>query len=579
MIPSKGQLLLPSKMRPCIILICFFILSGNFVTAQNIEKIGQKDMLKVNGGVNFSSIAYAARGLQARRDPFTWFLAGNLNFSVLDWSIPFNYSYSNQHGTFTQPFNQVSLSPQYKWFKGYAGYNSMNFSSYTMAGYVFLGAGVELTPGPWRISAMYGQLNKPIPYDALTESDANMAYKRMGYGAKAGYEKNGKALHLVLFKASDDPSSLPFIPMNTQILPKDNTVISVIGKTKLNTHFSLEGEYALSGLTRNVLSTEEISADRKNYLPGLFNMRSTSQFFSAFKSAVAYHAQSLNIKLQYERVAPDYQTLGAYFFNNDIENITIAPSVSLLKGKLNLSFNSGFQRNNLDNAKLNDTRRFVNAANVSAMLGNKLSLNASYSNFSSYTRSRPQNDPFFYNTFDTLNFYQVTQSANAGAGYNFGNAKLKQGLMLSTSYQVTGQRTGTQDQIPAVVYNGNLGYNAGWMPTKTSGSIAVNLNHSIMEVQTTTYWGPNISVAQGFMNNTLRINLGGTFNQVISNGKSNSNILNSRAGINYAPKVKNPIYGKPSLGITCNYLSRLPSEQSTKKFSELTATINLSYSF
>lgn len=562
-----------------IIIISFFLLGSISVFAQNIEKVGEKDMLKISGGANFSSIAYAANGIATRRDPFTWFMSGNLNFSVLDWSIPFNYSYSNQHGTFTQPFNQVSLAPQYKWFKGYAGYNSMTFSSYTMAGYVFLGGGVELTPGFWRISAMYGRLNKPVAYDGINQSDANMAYKRMGYGAKVGYEKNGHALHLVLFRASDDPSSIPFIPLNTQVVPKDNTVISLIGKTKLNTHFSLEGEYALSGLTRNVLSAVETDPERKNYLPGLFTMRSTSQFFSAFKSAFGYHAKMFNVQLQYERVAPDYQTLGAYYFNNDMENITIAPSASLLKGKLNLSLNSGFQRNNLDKTKLNDTRRFVNAANMSMMLCNKLSVNASYSNFSSYTKSRPQNDPFFYNTLDTLNFYQVTQSANAGVNYNFGNTKLKQGIMLSTSYQVTGQKAGTIEQKPAVVYNGNLGYNLGWLPTKTSGSVAFNLNQSVMDILTTTYWGPNLSVSQVFLNNALRVSLGGTFNQVISNGKTNSNILNSRAGINYAPKVKNPKYGKPTLGCTINYLKRLPSEKSVTSFSEVTATINLSYSF
>lgn len=566
-------------MRFSLFRTLLFLLSGFNSIAQNMEKLGQKDMLKISGGANFSSIVYAANGIQARRDPFTWFMSGSLNFSVLDWSIPFNYSYSNQHGTFTQPFNQVSLTPQYKWFKGYAGYNSMTFSSYTMAGYVFLGGGIELNPGNWRISAMYGQLNKPVPYDAITDSDANMAYKRMGYGAKAGYEKNGHSLHLILFKASDDPLSIPFIPLNTAVLPKDNTVISMIGKTKLNAHFSLEGEYALSGLTRNILSAEDVTAERKNYFPGLFIMRSTSQFFSAYKTAFAYHAQQFNVRLQYERVAPDYQTLGAYYFNNDLENITIAPSISLLKGKLNLSLNSGFQRNNLDKTKLNDTRRFVNAANMNMMVSNKLSLNASYSNFSSYTKNRPQNDPFFYNTLDTLNFYQVTQSANAGVSYNFGNARLKQGLTLFTSYQVTGQRTGTREQVPAVVYNGNLGYNLGWLPTKTSGSITFNINQSVMDALIATYWGPNLSIAQTLMNNELRINAGGTLNQVVGNGKTNSNVFNSRIGVNYVPKVKDPKYGKPTFGITCNYLKRMPSQQNAKKFSELTAMINLSYSF
>lgn len=561
------------------IVFCFFVLIVSVAPAQNIEKIGQKDMFKVGGGLNFSSIGYSAYGMPSRRVPYAWYLSGSLSVSVIDWSIPFSYSYSNQQSTFTQPFNKVSLAPQYKWFKSYIGFNSMTFSSYTLAGYIFAGGGIELTPGNWRISAMCGRLNAPVPYNAVAGSDANMAYKRLGYGTKIGYEKNGSALHLILFRAGDDPSSIPFIPLNTQVTPKENMVIGVIGKTKLNTHFSLEGEYALSGLTRNVLSDIETNPNRKNYLPGLFTMHSTSQFFSAYKTALGYNARQFNIQLKYERVDPDYQTLGAYYFNNDMENITVSPSFKLLNGKINCSLNSGFQRNNLDKTKLNDTHRFVNAANIAITLNNKLSMYASCSNFSSYTKTRPQNDPFFYNTLDTLNFYQVTKSANVGTNYSFGESKLKQAILFAASYQVSGQATTTQAAIPTVVYSGNVGYTINWQPAKTTANIALNVNRSEMTALNTIYYGPNFTLGKNLINNTMRISAGSTFNRALSNGKINNNIFNSRITLNYSPKVKNTIYGKPALGFTCNYLMRLPTDQNNTKSGELTLTINLSYAF
>ena len=114
--------------------------------SQNLEKLGKKDMVGVSGGLNFNSIFLNSNNPYSTRDPFSWYLNGNLNISVLDWSIPFTYSYSNQHGTYTQPFNQYGITPTYKWIKTHAGWCNMNFSQYTFSGHPFLGGGVELTP-------------------------------------------------------------------------------------------------------------------------------------------------------------------------------------------------------------------------------------------------------------------------------------------------------------------------------------------------------------------------------------------------------------------------------------------------
>lgn len=561
------------------IVLILFISIGFLSQAQNIDKVGEKNLLKINGGLNYSGILYNANGIKARRDPYSWFLSGNLNFSILDWNIPFTYTYSNQHGTYTQPFNQYGLTPQYKWAKGYAGFASMNFSSYTLAGHVFLGGGLELTPKNWKIALMCGRLNKPIAYDAVHASDATMSYKRIGYGAKAGYEKGGYALHLIIFHAYDDPGSIPFIPDNTQVLPMNNTVVSLLGKAAITKHFSVDGEYAISGLTRNVLSKEDIGISQKNYLPLIFKMHSTSQFFDAYKSSVGYFGKSYSIKLQYERVAPDYKTLGAYFFNNDLENITLMPTLSLFKSKLNLSANAGFQRNDLHKEKQSATRRLVNSFTASFAPNQKLNFSASYSNFSTFTKLKPQTDPFFKNSFDTLNFYQVSQSANTAVNYNFGGTKMKQSVSLTGSYQVSGEKNGNNKSIPSVVYNANAGYNMSWVPTKTTGTIGFNFNRNELSTMNTIYLGPTINAGQSFLKNTMRGMLGATYNRSLTNKIATSSVMNIRAGINYTPTVKNKKYGKPTIGINSTYLSKFKITSTSNAFSELTTTINLSYSF
>src|SRR5690606_16226055 len=112
----------------------------------------------------------------------------------------------------------------------------------------------------------------------------------------------------------------------------------------------------------------------------------------------------------YERIDPQYRTLGAYYFNNDLENITVNGATAILQGKLNLAANAGTQRDNLDNTKVSTMRRVVGSFNAGYAPSQKVNLNASYSTFQTYTNIRSQfldiNQLTPYDNLDTLNFTQ-----------------------------------------------------------------------------------------------------------------------------------------------------------------------------
>lgn len=569
---------------------CILLIIVVPVAAQNLDKIGKKDMVKVGGGLNYSSVLYNAEGIPNRRQPFTWFLNGNINVSFLDVSLPFTFNYSNNQIAYTQPFNIQSFNPTYKWIKGYAGITSMNFSQYTLAGHVFAGGGVELSPKNFKFSAMYGRLKKAIEYDAINNSDVNMSYKRMGWGASAGYEKSGHAIKLIYFSAKDDATSLAFIPVNTNVTPMENTVISIIGNTNLYKSIKIQAEYALSGLTRNTTSPSDVNSPPKNKLPLIFNPNATSQFFSAFKSSIGYSLRSFAINLNYERVEPDYKTLGAYYFNNDLENITLAPSIGLLRGKLNLSLNTGLQKNNLDNSKLSTTKRWVGAFNANFNPNKHWNIMASYSNFSTFTKQRPQEDPFYKNTLDTLNFYQLSQSSMLSVGYNFGKTKTRQNSMLMGNYLVTGQNQGAiQDpgffgttadtKLPSRIINGNLSHNISFVKSKIALSIAINLNYSEMIGYYTVYYGPNINIGKSFIANTLRLSLGSSYNQILSNSIKTNEVFNHRFSANYSPKFKNQKIGRMGFSLSAIYMQKLKTISSANTFKEFTGNVGLNYSF
>lgn len=574
------------RLKNLLILMLF----TSFSFSQSLDKIGKKDMIKTGGGLNFSSVLYGAQGIPDRRQPFTWFLNGNLTTSIADISLPFIFNYSNNQISYTQPYMLQSFNPTYKWIKGYAGITSINFSQYTLAGHVFSGAGVELTPKNLKFSAMYGRLKKAVEYDVMNSSDLTMSYKRIGFGASAGYEKNGNGLNLIFFTSEDDPNSLTFFPINTTVTPMQNTVISISGKTSLYKKLKVETEYALSGLTRSLSSPEEISTVPKNRLPHIFKPNATSQFFDAFKSSIGYNYKLLDISLIYERVDPGYRTLGAYYFNNDLENITISPVLNLLKGKLNLSCNTGVQHNNLDHSKLSTSKRWVGSLSANYVPDKFWSFTGSYSNFSTFTRQRPQSDPFYQNTVDTLNFYQLSQNSSLSAGCNFGKPANKQAMLLSINYLVTGQDQGmisdpgilnfvSNSPLPAKVINGNLGHTISITKIKTTISSSINGNYSHLTGMNTFYFGPNLNLSRSLANKTLRITIGSSYNQVLTNSEKSNEIVNHRIAANYSPKFFNAKIGKIAMNVSASYLQKLGTNTVDNSFSEFTGNFGINYSF
>jgi hypothetical protein len=567
-----------------------FIIFVSSLAAQDLDKLGRKEAVKVNGGLNYSSVYYNSNGITARRQPFTYFVNGNISANVMGISLPFTFNYSNSQIAYTQPYNIQSFNPSYKWMKGYAGITSMNFSQYTMAGHIFTGGGVELNPKNLRFAALYGRFQKATEYDFESNSDANMAYKRIGWGMSAGYEKGSHLLKAIYFSAKDDPASLKFVPANSNISPMENTVVSIIAKTAILKQLSLQGEYALSGLTRNIMSPPDLASIPKSRIPLLFNPNSTSQFFSAYKVSLSYRLKILNLNLNYEKVEPDYKTLGAYYFNNDLENITVAPSMNLLKGKLNISLNTGLQRNNLSGDKLNTTKRWVGSVNVAYSPNTHWNFSGSYSNFSSYTKQRPQGDPFYRNTLDTLNFYQLSQNGMVSANYNFGKTDVKQNIILTANYLVTGQKQGaikdpgafgfnSTISIPDEVLNGNVMHSISFSRSKSTLSSGINANESQVQNYKALFVGPTVSFGQGFLNNKLKISLGSTYNRVFISQVKSSEVFNHRLGASYSLKLKNEKTGKFNFTFSAAYIQKLNGIPGSPSFSEFTGNFGLSYNF
>lgn len=555
------------------------------VQAQNLEKIGKKDMVTIGGSMNLNSIVYDAYGFTPRRDPFTWYFNGSLNVTILDVSLPFTYSYSNQQSSYTQPFNMQSCSPKYKWAQAHIGTTALSYSPYTLSGHVFTGAGLELTPNGFFIGGMYGRFRKAVQDDPLITNE-EISYKRIGYAFKAGYEKEGNALTVSWFHGEDDPASLLFVPTDANLTPMENTAISFSGKTLLWEFISLQADVAASGVTRNIFSENETTT-YNGWQKWMLQTKTTSEFFRAWKFSAGYNGKTFSVSLMNEHVDPGYQTFGAYYFNNDLENWTIAPAFRFWEGKISVSLNTGFQRNNLAGDRLSTTQRWVGSVNVAFNPTKQWMINAAYSNFTSYTRNRPQADPFWTpSPADTLSFYQVAQQGNGTISYRFGEKKVAQSLALIGSYQVTGQQQ-SGDVLPSTeILNGNLTYSLQWKESKWSLTLLSNYNQSKTANPFSTngdlltqQFGPGFQLGKSFMKNRLRFCGGGVYNRSVANDILLNHVISYRGQFSFTPKVRNEKLGRPSLTMNAVYVNKLPVVTGLQSSGELTVTVNLGYSF
>jgi len=570
--------------------VLFMALGWSFVTsAQNLDKIGEEDMVTVNGGVNYNLVVNQTEGQQQFRDPFAWVLSGNVTLNFLEVSLPFTFSFSNAGNSFTQPFNMTAIHPTYKNWKAHLGITSMSLSPYTFQGLNFAGAGVEYNPKKWHFKTFGGRLKKAIEYDPSVDNINSVSYQRYGFGASAGYKGKIASFELISFKAYDDPTSLQFNPQNPELTARDNMVFSLKSSIRPVKSLSLNMEVASSLLTKDILANDPSRQSR--FYDGLVRGNQTTEFHQAYNASVDYKLKNFGIGVQYERIDPDYATLGAIYFNNDLENITVNPSLSLLKNKINLNVSTGYQRNNLDNANASDSKRWIGSANISAQIAKGFNFTANYSNLSSFTRRNPNADPFFNPIGDTLNFYQVSQNVSSALSYSFGDT-IRHSFALTGTFAQSQNITGRLDDagafgfnvqadtntLPVDVYNGVLMHRISFAQNGFTIGWSANANRSIVQENQTTFFGPGINAAKSIKKWKMNINSGITYNQQLANATLQNHVLNYRLGIRFNPEWWDKKYGRLNMSLNGNFTDRLPVA-SISGVKNITIITNIAYQF
>jgi len=538
--------------------------------AQDLEAIGSQKPFAVNGSLDVRCIGYSVNGIAARRSPFMYMISGSPVFSVYGISIPLYFTYSEQDRSFRQPFNQLGMSPTYKWATVHAGYRNLTFSPYTLAGHTMLGGGVELNPGKLRLGFMMGRLNRATTIDTTTGAVQPYSFSRHGYAARIGVGTEDNHFDLSFLSARDAEKDFKGDLATSLVRPAANVVLGGDLKLTFAGKFFVFADGGISVYTGDRYSSIALFTDSTrllNTVNRLIPLNGTSEYYMAYSGGLGYKQDNFSLKAAYRYVDPEFRSMGAYYFQNDIKNLTISPTLNMLNGKLRLMASIGIQDDNTKKQKQATTRRVIGLTNLSWDINEKLGLDASYTNFSS------NSEPVVALVQNKYLLTQTTANISVSPRMVLANARNTQMILLSynnSNLKDVNEETKIQNNINSTValLNYNITLNRPGLTLMSGVNYTVNKTAE-GDMDNT---GFSLGASKAFLKNKLQVGMQNSY-VMSALPQGNSNILSLGGTATYQPLPKH------RMNLRINSLKNTYAESTGADFSELTAELGYTLSF
>lgn len=568
-----------------ILLLSWILLNGYFGRAfeQKSAEIQvdttrkDKKWIGFSSGISLTAQFYRTSSKNPRQVPFMYSISGAPSLDIKGLSLPFSVIYSNQVFSYQQPFNQFGIAPRFKFGTVYLGTGSMRLSNYTLAGQRFSGLGADLSFAWFRIAGMYGRLRRQVnPANLLNnnqtfihENEAE-SFKRRGYAMKIGFGRPDMFVDFIYFKAYD------VIPdqYNAQawkVKPAENAILGINSALKIGKKLLLKNDWAVSAYTRDVTAdTIEIKIDQLRKLASSILMPTlTTQARIAGESSLKFIHKIFSPSISYKRVELDYTSAGAYFFQTDIQQITAASNLILLKNRLNIYASFGRISDNLQKQRLRTSYRNIGSLNVNYNPSNKWGLNLVYTNFG-ITQS-----PLPLSITDTTRINQVNNSLTIIPRYHLLKEQSQHSFTLVAGYNAMNNLGASfADAANTTCYNINFAYSLNYLPWLFMAGITPSYIKTQTIAGSFLAKGLNLSMGKNFFKNQLTLNymLGQFANSLNEkdNGSTFTQVLSFTCQI---PKW-------PVASINIQHINNKTLDQTTAPaFNELIATVSVSYNF
>jgi len=323
-------------------------------------------------------------------------------------------------------------------------------------------------------------------------------------------------------------------------------VVGLNGQTKFAKNMSLNVEYAGSSTTTNINDGE--TGNSKFFFPSFITKQRNSTVYGKMMDAdLNYNAKEFNFAVKYQYIEPDYQSLGAYFFNQDIENFLINTVWSMFGRKLQFDGNFGIQRDNLDNSKPSTLSRIIGSANANYHAGD-FNLAMNYSNYTTDIAYVLDSD------LDSLNAVVITQDLTLNSTYSIlTKAEDQHNFILTGSYQdVTDEVTDPDRSAASKMLNLSFVYSYGMKNGKTSINTNLNYNENELSLLKANRVGAGIGISQNLLEN--KMNLGLNVNYFSANVETDNDLKNRTLNLQFRSNYR--ISRSHALNVSCTLLNR-----------------------
>lgn len=355
---------------------------------------------------------------------------------------------------------------------------------------------------------------------------------KLGYGSPDSY------VDLIVFKAKDDSNSINRLNPSLRTTPAENAVVALSVNQKLSERLKFHFDLGFSAYT-NDITTKEFDGGGFSVvkLPGLFlKERTTTQFLMALKTDVVYKLDDFSftlgekkvdvsdvlLKLSFDRIEPNYMSMGTYFFKNDIQRFKVAASFKALDRKLSVRFPLGLEWNNVLKTQKTKNRRVITGLYANYIQSQNLIFNFVFTNFS--TRLSQDVTP----TMDTLLVNQVNRQLGLRTMY-----RLEINERLHTFSGMLNYMTGSNineitktKTLTSVNFRLADRFDIDWQELQLNASFSIN-NYKL-PFFTTTRIIPNAGARKDFLNNKLHVGYNlGLLITTVKTGTGNFGISNA----------------------------------------------------
>ena len=524
--------------------------------AQNNDPFGLPET-GISGSVGATGGLYGISGIDNRRPSAYSEVSADLSFKLLGFESGLSLLYSTESNSLRQSMNRLGFSWSWDWGQVEAGTISPSYSEYSLNGATLRGGSVELTPGPMNLALSAGRTQRAIS----PSSDRNFrqsAFERWLYAARVGVGAQERShFHLIGTVARDRKSSLnqPSLDQSPpdqsggqtgSIRPAENlTITPDFGISLFEGRVQLQTEATVSALTRDT-RTRRVDLGVP-ILEDLFTPRAGSRIDYAGTSRLKLDLSGFQFDAAYERIQPDFRSLGVSRIRTDQETVRINPRVQLFDGKLSVGTTLKRVRNNLLGQRAVEEQRRQVRGNVQARLGRSVTINGSYmrmindytptasdSGFSGGAGNGTGSQPPLSEAERRL----VTQTATLAPTITVQSGSLTHSLSLSGNYQLLD----SQSNRPS----GGSRPSGGGRPAPDSESLTTTASYSLSfpsglsltlsgdylrsnaQATSTNAYGANASAGYAFFGRTLRVNLSGGWSENRTQGGQDGGDQRSR---------------------------------------------------